>query len=402
MPKLGMTMETGTIIQWIAHEGDQVEVGDLLLEVMTDKINIEVEAYESGTLLKVYYEEGTEVPVNQVIAYIGEAEEKVPDQPPSLDGSEAADVSDQTGTVESLTPVEIEQTNTPQLNKPRATPAARKWAREHNLQLSDVEGSGRLGRIHVEDVRKHLESLQQKQPKAIAVEASESPTVTKMSGIRQTIGRRMLESVQQIPHVTLHSEVDMGESMQLRKALLPKIEEKTGYRLSYTEIIMKAAAIAMRHHPDIRSTLDGSQITTHEAIHIALAVSDSKGLMVPVIRNVDQLGLAELTKETKSKAKEVREGRLTPDAMTGGLFTVSNLGMYRVDRFTPIINQPQAAILGVGTITEKPAAWRGEIVLRPRMALSLSFDHRLMDGAPAAAFLTELVEILENPFQLLM
>lgn len=394
MPKLGMTMEKGTITQWIATEGDEISAGDLLLEVMTDKINIEVEAYESGTLLKVYYEEGDDVPVNQVIAYIGEKGEHVPDQPPS---------SEEESPVSSKTEEETTETSTVfakvESVKPRATPAARKMAREHDFDLTQISGSGKRGRIHVEDVRQYHANIQ---TPVVPVVKQNTASSIKVSGIRKTIGKRMLQSSQEIPHVTLHTEADMGEVVHLRNALLPNIEKSTGLRLSYTEVILKAVASSLRHHPLLRSSLHGNEIITHEQINLGLAVSQPDGLVVPVIHQVDQLGLEELTKKVKQVAHEAREGRISPDLLTGGVFTVSNLGMYRVDQFNPIINQPEGAILGTGRIYEKPVARKGEMVLRHMMSLSLSFDHRILDGAPAAAFLTELVERLENPYQLLM
>jgi pyruvate dehydrogenase E2 component (dihydrolipoamide acetyltransferase) len=397
-----MTMETGTIMQWLVQEGDTVSQGDVLLEVMTDKINIEVEAYESGTLLKIYYQEGDVVPVNQVIAYIGEEGEQVPDQPPALEGEDSAKSQKEAPVAEERqTETATQPAAATKNEKPRATPAARKWAREHDLSLYEIQGSGPRGRIHVEDVRRHLEQ-QKSQPVAPAKPATQTQLAkrTALSGMRKTIAERMQQSWTQVPHVTLHVEADVHKLIAMRQELLPLVEKKTGLRLSYTEMILKATAIALCEHPGVNVTLEGNEVVAGNEVNIGLAVSHEQGLLVPVIRNVDRLGLAELTEKSKQVAKEARQGRLSPDSLTGGTFTVSNLGMYAVDQFTPIINQPQTAILGVGRIRERAIGVDGELCLRPLMSLSLSFDHRVIDGAPAAEFLTTLVTLLENPYQL--
>lgn len=407
MPKLGMTMETGTIVQWFKEEGDSVEAGEVLLEVMTDKINIEVESYESGTLLKKYYQEDDVVPVNQVIAYIGNPGEQVPDEPPALDGDQAEAGEETVETADEKAPSEAQQSVDQTIDKPRATPAARKLAREHDIDLRSVVGSGPRGRIHREDVQNYIDQ-QLRKPAATKPEQpiERRPIVdqprTPISGMRKVIGERMVQSVHEAPHVTLHTEVDMTQAVEMRKKLLPVIEEKTGLRLSYTEIIIKAVATVLKDHPMLNASIVGKEIVSHSDINIGLAVSHPEGLLVPVIERADQLGLAELTRTSKQLAKEAREGRLNPDRLQGGTFTISNLGMYAVDSFTPIINLPETAILGVGRIVEKPVGYNGEIVLRSMMALSLSFDHRIVDGAPAAAFLTQLKDVLENPFQMLI
>lgn len=402
MPKLGMTMETGMIMKWLVEEGESVDAGDIILEVMTNKINIEVEAYETGTMLKILYEEGEEVPVNQVIAYIGEKGEKVgelsaPKQEeipiPAID----EDNSQKLETVKQKHKSE----------KPRATPSARKLAREHDLSLLDVQGTGPKGRIHRIDVETHLQtvsaSIEPKEDRIYKKEAATDTKPIKVAGMRKVIGDRMQQSFSEAPHVTLHSEVDMSESIRLRQQLLPIIEQKTaGLRLSYTEIILKAVGMALRDHPMLNATLIKNEIHLHSQIDIGLAVSHPNGLLVPVIREVDKLGMAELTEQSKNAARAAREGKLSPNQLQGGTFTVSNLGMYRVDEFTPIINLPETAILGVGQMKERPVGVNGEIVLRPMMSLSLSFDHRTIDGAPAAAFLTQLAETLEQPAHLLI
>jgi pyruvate dehydrogenase E2 component (dihydrolipoamide acetyltransferase) len=401
MPKLGMTMETGTIMKWLVEEGEPVTAGDIILEVMTNKINIEVEAYETGTMLKILYDEGEEVPVNQVIAYIGEKGEKLggtfkpkPENDIKLVANEEKSIEIKKG--------EQEQKS----QKPRATPSARRLAREYDVSLFDIQGTGPKGRIHRRDVESHLQvvptSDELVEDTTKKAERSTDIKAIKVTGMRKVIGDRMQQSFSKAPHVTLHSEVDMSEAMKLRQQLLPIIEQKTGLRLSYTEIILKAVGVTLRDHPMLNATLVNDEIHLHSQIDIGLAVSYPDGLLVPLIREVDKLGLAELTEQSKNVAHAAREGKLLPNQLLGGTFTVSNLGMYRVDQFTPIINLPETAILGVGQIKERPVGVNGEILLRSIMSLSLSFDHRTIDGAPAAAFLTQLVETLENPAHLLI
>ncbi|TSB47247.1 dihydrolipoamide acetyltransferase family protein [Alkalicoccobacillus porphyridii] len=432
MPKLSSTMQTGTLLEWLKEEGETVEVGEPLFEIMTDKINIEVEAYEEGTLLKRYIGEDEEVPVNYVIGYIGSKDEEVPEESPGVSGT----TLDDAGTADQVTE-KVKETTSPNQaeEKVRATPAARRVAREEYVTLGDITGTGPMGRVQKADVETHVQ-----QPKATPLARklsadrgielrsikgsgsngkiyrndvenvsanNEAEKVVeakrkKWSSTRKMIAKRMAESAFTAPHVTLTTEVDMTASMELRAQLLAPIEEQTGKRLSYTEVIAKAAASALIRHPEMNVSLDGEQIVYHPYVHIGLAVSIPGGLIVPVLKDVDRKGLQALTQEAKQLATDAREGKLQPDSMRGGTFTISNLGMYAVDTFTPIINQPESAILGVGRIQEKPVGMNGAIELRPMMSLSLSFDHRVIDGAPAAAFLTELKQILEHPYQLLI
>ncbi|ERM20166.1 2-oxo acid dehydrogenase subunit E2 [Brevibacillus laterosporus] len=447
MPKLSMTMETGTILQWFKKEGDLVEEGDLLLEVMTDKINIEVEAYATGTLLKIYDDVNAIVPVQKIIGYIGEPGEQVPDMPPEMEEEKTpADINKASEESEAKRET---STSEEEANKVRATPAARRLSRENSVALHEIRGRGTYGRIHAEDVEayvKHdqermvtplakkialntgvqLNSIQgsgangkitkhdvlQAPPNRLQVAMNSSGanntkssvelSRVKLEGMRKVISERMIRSVTTAPHVTLVTEVDMSNAIKLRKSLLPVIENQTGYRLSYTEIIMKAVAIALRQHPQMNASVEGDYILYKQEVNTGLAVSVPNGLLVPVVKHADQKGLATLTTECKELGRLAREGKLLPDQMQGGTFTISNLGMYDIDAFTPIINQPEVAILGVGRITEKAVGIHGELKLRPQMTLSLSFDHRIVDGAPAAEFLQSIKRSLEEPYQLLV
>jgi pyruvate dehydrogenase E2 component (dihydrolipoamide acetyltransferase) len=440
MPKLSSTMQVGTLLQWFKDEGDSVDVGEPLFEIMTDKINIEVEAYEEGTLLKRYFAEDDEVPVNHVIGYIGNENDNVPEEPPGESGAQA---SEESGSPQPESPVKPSSTHKEVVQvadanvKVRATPAARRVAKEEGLTLNEVPGSGPNGRIHEADVKgfQSLNAGSHATPLAKKVAQSEGvdlaavqgtgsngkiyrddvvntlqttdavasfPKRVKMEGIRKIVAKRMVESKTSAPHVTLTSEIDMSEAIKMRKQLLGNIEKKTGYRLSYTEIILKATAYMLKQHPIINASLHGDEIVYHDVVNIGLAVAIDNGLLVPVIKNADQKGLATLTADCKTLGKAARDIKLKPDEMSGGTFTISNLGMYAIDAFTPVINQPESAILGVGRINEKPVGVNGNIELRPMMSVSLSFDHRVIDGAPAAAFLTDLKAVLEQPFELLV
>ncbi len=401
MPKLSMTMETGTVIQWFKQEGDHVREGDVLLEVLTDKINIEVESYATGTLLKIYYGPDQVVPVNHVIGYVGEAGEAVPDLPPSLESNSAkVSTEAQHGQKEQ----QVSPFAEPITQKIRATPVARRIARENGIELGTVSGSGPHGRVQKADIELAV-AAQSKSASRLTTSASKQEDAAnrrvKLDGMRKVIAERMAASAYTAPHVTLTTEADMSRVVEVRSTLLPTIEKMTGARLSYTEIILKAVASALARHSNVNVSLKEDVIEYHESVNIGLAVAVTNGLVVPVLKQADRKGLAELTVESKRLASLAREGRLLPDDMRGGTFTISNLGMYAIDTFTPIMNQPESAILGVGRIHEKPVGVAGQIVLRPMMSLSLSFDHRVMDGAPAAAFLQEIKELLEAPYQLL-
>ncbi|MGB6407093.1 MAG: dihydrolipoamide acetyltransferase family protein [Planococcus donghaensis] len=438
MPKLSSTMQIGTILQWFKEEGETVEVGEPLFEIMTDKINIEVDSYEEGILLKRYFEEDDEVPINHVVGYIGAAGENIPESPPGESGVSSKATSSEVP----LEPSKAESTKQlfEQTEKVRATPAARRIAKEKEVSLNEINGSGPKGRIQQIDVEEfevpasitsslitplaekvaiaegvELQDIQGSGPRGkiyradvenakAAVNTSQnlSSKRMKMSGIRKAVADRMLHSKSVAPHVTLNSEIDMTEVVAMRKKLLGPVEKQTGYRISYTEIIVKATAHALKRHPNINISLEGNEIVYHDAVNVGLAVALEDGLLVPVIRDADRKGFAELTVACKTAGQAAKESKLKPSEMSGGTFTISNLGMYAVDTFNPVINQPESAILGVGRIHDKPVGWEGQIVLRPMMGVGLSFDHRVIDGAPAAAFLTELKEILENPLELLM
>src|SRR5699024_2160916 len=257
----------------------------------------------------------------------------------------------------------------------KATPLAGKIAGDQGVDLAQVEGTGAHGKVRKDDVLQHTS------PAAAAQGApDEDAERIKLKGLRKAVADKMVQSTTEIPHVTLTSEVDMTHVIDVRKTLLPIIEKQTGYRVSYTEILMKAVSQLMDAHPRVNASLVDNEIVLNKSVNIGLAVAVEDGLIVPSVKDADKKGLAQLTKVSKTLGQKARENKLTPDEMTGSTFSISNLGMYAIDGFTPIINPPETAILGVGRIVEKPVVIDGEIEVRPMMTLSLSFDHRVIDG----------------------
>ncbi|WP_243354365.1 dihydrolipoamide acetyltransferase family protein [Bacillus litorisediminis] len=434
MPKLSSTMEVGTLLQWFKEEGDPVSMGEPLFEIMTDKINIEVESYEDGFLLKKYFQADDEIPVNQIIGYIGQKNEQVPDESPGISSGDSEGEKSSESKKECLANVAITT------DKVRATPAARRVSRENQIDLSLISGSGPNGRIQEKDVlqflvqrdndvkmtplAKKIAKSNQVDPdqitgsgangkivkddvtKVLASRGTDEQTASvlrkRLTGMRKVIGERMQLSVNTAPHVTLTSEIDMSKAKELRLQLLSTIEKQVGYRLSYTEIIVKAVGLVLSRHPSVNASLIDDEIVYNDEVNIGLAVAVEDGLLVPVLKNINTKGLAAITREAKEIGILARQQKLHPNQMKGSTFTISNLGMYAIDAFTPIINLPETAILGVGRIQDKPVVVNQAIEIRPMMTVSLSFDHRVIDGAPAAEFLTELKRVLEYPFELLV
>lgn len=421
MPKLAMTQETGIIIQWYKSEGDFVEVGEPLFEAMTNKVNIDVESYDQGVLLKQLYQAGAEVVVLEVIGYIGQPGEQIPD---ALHQGQSQNAHPAEATENPVTGPHPLPNYAVDNGPVRATPSARALARTYGANLTLISGSGKNGRIHREDVTAFVEGhkaelpdsqreIEMGKPLEPSVEShdvtSEQKTsvrryeqVVPLSGIRKVIGQRMSQSAFNAPHVTLTMEVDMFAATELRKQMMPIVEKQTAVRLSMNTIILKCAASVLRKYPNVNSTWHGNdELVLHQAVHLGMAVATPNGLFVPVIYDADQLGLSELTIATTQLAERARTNTLAPDTLQGGTFTVSNLGMYGIEGFTPIINTPQVAILGVGCIIEKPVAIQGNVQIRPQMTLSLSFDHRALDGSDAAQFLRDIKNTLEQPMMLL-
>ena len=408
MPKLGQTMEKGKIVRWLKKEGERVERGEPLLEIETDKAVLEVEARGSGVLKKVLAREGDVVPVTKVIGYIAKEDEEIPETMIQKAMAELKGVA-------APTPAEaVQAVEAPREKRIKASPLARKIAREKGVDLTRVVGTGPGGRITSKDVLDYLArreaakitvsapAVAAPKPEAAAIVGVEEAQVIPISGIRRAIARKMTYSKTNIPHFYISTEVDMTEAAKMRSDLIPTIEAKTGVRLSFTHLLIKAVAMALKEYPQLNATCDGENIRISKDVNIGIAVGLEDGLIVPVLKKVDTMDLVQIASKVENLVAKARERKLSEDEFTGGTFTVSNLGILDVDSFTAIINPPEVAILAVGRIRDKPAVIDGEIKVRKRMNITLSADHRAVDGVIAAKFLGRVKELLEKPYSLLL
>jgi pyruvate dehydrogenase E2 component (dihydrolipoamide acetyltransferase) len=398
-------MEKGTILQWLRAEGEMVQKGQPVVLIQTEKVEYEVEAPAAGTLLKLVAKEGTELPVGGLMGVLGQPGEDVSNL---LAGTPVgveprADSAPLRGAERgSREPRATEPVGGPEFKREpgeriKISPVAKKLAQEHGLDIASLAGTGPEGRIVREDVERAI-SAQRLAPSAERQEELKTvPEVIPLSGIRKVIFDRMGQSWREAARVTLFADADMTELVTLRQARLADWERQFGIKPSYSDLIHMAVARALRDEPRINCCLDGQAVRIRKEINLAFAVDLGEGLVAAVIRDADKRSLGDLAKAARDLADRARGGRLTPDDMADGTFTVTNLGTVGVESFTPIINPPQAGILGIGRIMEKPVVLNGGIHIRSMMTLSLVFDHRLIDGAPAAKFLAKVKELLEQP-----
>ncbi|MDR2573182.1 MAG: 2-oxo acid dehydrogenase subunit E2 [Desulfovibrio sp.] len=397
MPKWGLTMKTGKIARWNAVEGDSVKAGQPLLEVETDKITNTVEAPADGVLFQIVVPAGGVAPVMSVIGLIAAAGES----PERVDGLAAPAAATQASA--SAAP----SGDGPKEEKGiRAMPVARRVAKELNIALSTVRGTGPDGIITEKDVRAAHESAKAApaasvQPGTEAGSTALGDTVIPMEGIRKLIADNMLASLQGAAQLTVFVEADVTEMALLREAMLARNKKAAEYRLSYNDIIAYAVCRALLKHPVMNSTLREDGIHLHGHVNLGIAVSLENGLIVPNVKNADTFSLEELKEKVRDVAARARKGGLGLEEISGGTFTISNVSMMGVDGFTPILNPPETAILGVGRVVAKAAAYRGQVCIRQMMTLSLTFNHMVTDGGPAMAFLRALADMLENPVTML-
>jgi pyruvate dehydrogenase E2 component (dihydrolipoamide acetyltransferase) len=423
MPKMGFDMQEGTIVRWLKKPGDAVRRGEPIAEIETDKVTIEIEAFESGTLTEIVVQEGQSAPVNAVIARLdgGNGSQApvpvaaAPAVPPPAEVSPP--------------PAPLPEAPAPPAEPPadigdiRASPLARRLAREYGIDLRQVRGSGPAGRIVKEDIEAYLSarggapaptpvsapppvpaavSAPPPAPAAVSVAQPTAGAVVPLSNMRKTISRRMLQSWQQFPHIFVSIEVDMGAALALRaQANAGRARED---QVSVNDMVVKACAVALLAFPNLNASYSDDGIILHPTVNIAIAVALESGLMAPVVANCQDRSLGSIARETKRVIALAREGKITPDLLQGGTFTVSNLGMYGIPEFTSIITPPQAASLAVGAIRRTPAFKddSDEVVAKHLMMLTLSADHRVTDGAEVARFLNELKRLLEQPLALLI
>jgi pyruvate dehydrogenase E2 component (dihydrolipoamide acetyltransferase) len=433
MPRLSDTMEEGELTRWLKNVGDEIHKGDVLAEIETDKATMDLEAFENGVLEKQLVTAGTVVPIGQAVAVIG-------------DGSKAAAPAGEPGDAKKTEPAKSEPEKSepgtqptttepaksePEKSKPgerqdreqvaqpeaaqvpgaasgalRTSPLARKIAREHDIDLASVTGTGPQGRI----VRADIEAAIAAGPSAPAapVAAPTAPAAqpgpdtveVPINNIRKVTARRLTES-QAVPHFFLTNVVDAQKLIAFRKDVNESLAASGG-KVSINDLIVRAVAVALRAHPEVNSSWGGDKLLRHNRINIGIAVALPDGLIVPVVQDADRKSLGEIAQTTVALAEKARAGKLKLDEMSGGTFTISNLGMFGIDEFTAVINPPDAAILAVGAATAVPEVRDGQLVGVPKMKITMTVDHRVLDGAMAAAFLRDLKGILEAPLSIVL
>lgn len=437
MPKAGMAMETGTIISWLKKEGERVERGEAILEIETDKLTMEVEAEVDGVLLKCLYKNGDVVPVVTTIAWIGEPGEAIHEQD-DIPDTAAKQGHSASGSI-AETSVSRKADLSTAAGKIAATPAARRLAKERRIDLADVKPSGRSGEVKKADVEAvrsfaatplarriaETENIDLRQvdgtgpgekiyyrdlkdsskPVKSRSEPSFPPLQRKRStaeretlrGVRKIIAERMSLSHQTVPVATLRTEIDADPIWRLRT----EYNFVHGTKITFNDLVLKATALALNEFPEMNAFLNGEEITFNESVHLGVAMAVDRGLLVPVVRHAEELSLREISETVRDLGVRARSNSLKPDELTGGTFTVTNLGMYDITSFTPIIHLPQVAILGVCAIVETPVVRNGAVLPGRRMGLCLTHDHRWIDGATGALFLKRVRQLLENPLCLL-
>ena len=418
MPRMSDTMEEGKILKWLKTVGERVEVGDIIAEVETDKADMEMEALDDGFLTEIRAQEGESAPVGAVIALLGE-EAEIGVAPRPLARPARASVA--TPPAEKRPPAKAGQPAAKKVRKIReaapkkpparkkderilASPIVRKIAAERGIELATVRGSGPGGRIIKQDIE-GAEAMpvaaELETPRASAPAVS-TPTgrVEPFSRMRATIAKRMADSMREAPHFYVTTEIDMSEAVRLRTSL--KLSDRVSADVTYTHLLVKAVAVALGRHPRLNASFSGNGRELKAEINVGIAVALDDGLIVPVLHGCQAMSLLDIAAQANGLVERARTGKPTPQDLSGGTFTISNLGMYPVEHFTAVINPPQAAILATSAIKERPTVRDGQVVISRTMMATLSCDHRVLDGATGAQFLEELKNLLENPVGLMV
>ncbi len=412
MPKLSDTMSVGTLIKWLKKEGDAVQAGDMLAEIETDKATMELETFFTGTLIKIYAEAGSEVAIGAPLCAIGKPGEATPTPPPPPAPVPAAPVVTAPAPVAAPVPVPAPPiAAAPSAASPSSTdrlkisPLARKIAADQKIDATHLTGSGPGGRIVKADVlaaaANPLPAVASKSVAVLRTGPIQAERTVPVTNMRATIAKRLLEAKTQIPHFYLEIEVDADPLLTVRAQLNTALEAE-GVKLSVNDFILKASAAALRRVPGVNASWTGSGIQYHGAAHVSFAVAIEDRLITPVIRDAHLKSVFAISTEVKPLGQRAKQKKLKPEEFTGGTFCVSNLGMMGIPKFSAIINPPNAAILAVGTTVTKPIVKNGAIVIGQTMTLTLSCDHRVVDGALGAQFLAALKDLLEKPALLLV
>lgn len=430
MPKQGLQMTEGTIIQWLKAEGDVIKEGEPLFEMETDKLTITIDATVSGTLLKIVRQENDVVPITETIAVVGTPGEDISSILNEATVSESREdakedsqevVAEETSVNKSVSGEKVLATPRARMraseyqlsidkvkgtgpdglvierdvldykeNEPKATPVAKKLAEINGVELSTVQGSGANGKIMKADVLGKCVGSGETE------NCTHEETVIPFSGMRKAISQNMMASLQNMAQANHRMKVDMTESVRFREKL-----KASGIKVSYTDILIKAVSNALLKYPRMNACVDGDSIICKHYVNMGVAVAIENGLIVPNIKDAHAMSVVQIHEAVAALADKARNGKLVRDEYSGGTFTITNLGMYEIDEFTPIINPPEVGILGVGAIVDTPCAVNGQVEIRPMLTLSLTYDHRIIDGAPAAEFLRYVKTLLQNPYLML-
>ncbi|MEO9139752.1 MAG: dihydrolipoamide acetyltransferase family protein [Jatrophihabitans sp.] len=383
MPRLSDTMTEGILVQWLRSEGELVQRGDVLAEVETDKATMEIEAYASGVLTRILVQPGSTVPIGQPIAVIGD---------------DAAD-DGAPGSAQGSAP-EAPVLPGPAAGRVLSSPLARALARTHGLELARIRGTGPGGRVVRADVESAIAHSSDVEGAATTEPVDVADERIALTSVRRITAQRLTESAA-APHFYLTSIVDAGALLRLR-ADLNETLDGPATKFTITDLLIRACGVTLRSHPQVNSSWVGDHLLRHGRVNVGVAVALDEGLIVPVIRGADRLSLTEIGVEARRLTERARSGRLTPDEFSGGTFTISNLGTYGIDHFTAVINPPEAAILAVGAVHDEAVVRDGQLAVAAIMKLTLSVDHRVLDGATAAAFLRDLVSTLEHPLRIVL
>jgi pyruvate dehydrogenase E2 component (dihydrolipoamide acetyltransferase) len=448
LPKMGETMETGTIEKWLKKEGDRVEKGEILYEMATDKVSLEVESYNSGYLRKIVKGEGEEVPIMEVVAYIGEKDEPLPDNGDSKAGAKAQETVKEQAIQEERAPKKEEKIADAEDGRIKISPLAKKMAADAGIDISQIAGSGPDGRILKEDVEKTIHAPQEDdrikispfarktakelgidytkytltgsgpegriikddivalaqsqkaQPEA-AVSFDEAAikikSKTALKGMRKVIAQRMLLAKQTTPHISLTAKANADALINIRGRLKEVVQAKHDVKITYSDFIVKIVAMTLKEFDGVNASLQGEDYIVYDDINVGLAVSVDEGLIVPTIYHADRLGILDIARQRVELVQKAKEGKLSLEEISNATFTISNLGMYGIRSFTAIVNPPQAAILSVGAMYESVEAVNAKVQVRNAMEYTMNCDHRIIDGALAARFLQRIIELTENP-----